>query len=234
MVNQVKLIGAVVRSELRNIGKNLTPLLEVTLAGVDEVGEKRFAWYHQVSYLGKRAERLAELLAPGAGAVAVGQLEYRSWEGPDGEKRSRVEVKAAALEVFTPPLEHLDADSADNPRLCEGAVNRVTLVGNLTRDPEQGERGPVKAGLAVTEWVPGRGGKEGHEKAHFFDLVAWNGAGGALKECGKGCPLLVEGRLVGESWEAPDGQRRYATRVEVARVIPLLRPAGGPADPPAA
>jgi single-strand DNA-binding protein len=230
MLNTVNLVGAVVRHELRTTAK-LTPVLEVTLAGVDAVGERRFAWYHQVNYLGKRAEHVASLLAPGAGVIASGRLDYRSWEAPDGGKRFRVSVQAESLEVFAPQGDHLDYDQGGNPRLAAGAVNRVILAGNLTRDPEQGERGPAKAGLAVSEWVPGRNGEKGQEKAHFFDLVAWNGLGEILRGLTKGEPVFVEGRLVAESWEAQDGTKRYATRVEVARLLPLIRPGKAAAEP---
>lgn len=223
MVNNIVLLGAVVRHSLRTTAK-LTPVLEVTLAGVDTVGERRFAWYHQANYLGKRAERLAELLSPGAGAAVLGSLEFRTWEAQDGTKRSRLNIQAGGLEVFPLAGEDLEMDQGGNPRLVRGAVNRVTLAGNLTRDPEQGERGPAKAGLAITEWVPGRAGEKGHEKVHFVDLVAWNGSSEILLELGKGDPAWVEGRLVAESWEAQDGAKRYATRVEVARMIPLIRP----------
>jgi single-strand DNA-binding protein len=230
MLNTVNLVGAVVRHELRTTAK-LTPVLELTLAGVDVVGDRRFAWYHQVNYLGKRAEHVAGLLAPGAGAIASGRLDYRSWEAPDGSKRSKVSVQAEALEVFAPQGDQLDYDQGGNPRLAAGAVNRVVLAGNLTRDPEQGERGPAKTAIAITEWVPSRNGEKGHEKAHFFDISAWNGQGQVLMGLTKGEPVFLEGRLVGESWEAQDGTKRYATRVEVVRLLPLIRPGKAAAEP---
>jgi single-strand DNA-binding protein len=222
-MNKVSLVGAVVRSNLRNTAK-LTPVMELTVAGVDRVGEKEFAWYHQVNYLGRRAERLAEVIQPGAGAIVSGTLEYRAWETPEGERRTKIEVVARDLEVFVPRGEDLTQDSQGNPRLTVGAVNHVQLVGNLTRDPERSERGPAKAGLAVNEWVPGKGGEKGSEKTHFFDILAWNGAGEALMELRRGDPIYVEGRLVAESWEAGDGSKRYATRVEVLRLLTLLHP----------
>ena len=222
-INRISLVGAVVRSSLRNTAK-LTPVLELTLAGVDRLGEKELPWYHQVSYLGKRAERMLELVQPGAGAIVHGALEYRAWETPEGEKRSRVEVVARDLEVFVPRGEDLVQDSQGNPRLAVGAVNRVMLVGNLTRDPERPERGPAKAGLAVNEWVPGKGGEKGSEKTHFFDILAWNGAGEALMELGRGDAVYLEGRLVADSWVSQDGDKRYTTRVEVLRLLPLLHP----------
>jgi single-strand DNA-binding protein len=222
-MNKVSLVGAVVRSNLRNTAK-MTPVLELTLAGVDKVDGKELPWYHQVNYLGKRAERLAELVQPGAGAIVSGALEYRSWETPEGEKRAKVEVVARDLEVFVPRGEDLTQDSQGNSRLAVGAVNHVMLVGNLTRDPERAERGPAKTAIAVNEWVPGRGGEKGSEKTHFFEILGWNGTGEALLELGRGDPVYLEGRLVAESWEAQDGSKRYATRVEVLRLLPLLHP----------
>lgn len=222
-MNKVSLVGTVVRSNLRTTAK-LIPVLEATLAGVDQVAGREFAWYHQVNYLGKRAERLAELVQPGAGAIVSGALEYRSWETPEGEKRAKVEVVARELELFVPRGEEVTHDSQGNPRLAVGALNHVLLAGNLTRDPERAEKGPAKAGLAVNEWVPGKGGEKGSEKTHFFEVTAWNGTGEALMELGRGDPVYLEGRLVAESWEAQDGGKRYATRVEVLRLLPLLHP----------
>jgi single-strand DNA-binding protein len=97
-INKVSLVGAVVRRLLRNTAK-LTPVMELTLAGVDKVGAKELAWYHQVAYLGKRAERLADLVQPGAGAIVSGTLEYRAWESAEGEKRAKVEIVARDLEL---------------------------------------------------------------------------------------------------------------------------------------
>lgn len=222
-INKVHLTGAVVRSNLRTTAK-LTPVLEITLAGVDRLGEREFAWYHQVTYLGKRAERLAGLVQPGAGAIAVGQLEYRAWETPEGEKRAKVDIVARDLEVFVPRGEDLTHDSQGNPRLAVGAVNQVVLAGHLTREPERAERGPAKTGLAVNEWVPGRGGEKGSEKTHFLEIQGWGDTGTVLMELGRGDPVYLEGRLVADSWEAADGSKRYATRVEVLRLIPLLHP----------
>lgn len=222
-INKAVLVGAVVRSNLRNTAK-LTPVLELTLAGVDHVGEREFAWYHQVSYLGKRAERIAELVQPGAGAIAIAQMEYRSWESPEGEKRAKVDIVARDLEVFVPRGEDLTYDSQGNPRLAVGAVNQVVLAGHLTRDPERAERGPAKTGLAVNEWVPGRGGEKGSEKTHFLEIQGWGDTGTALMELGRGDPAYLEGRLVADSWETADGTKRYATRVEILRLLPLLRP----------
>lgn len=109
----------------------------------------------------------------------------------------------------------------------------VTLVGNLTRDPELRQTPQGKSvcqfGVAV-----GRSYKDGSgqwvEATSFFDVVVWGQQGeNCAKYLTKGRPVAVEGRLEQRSWEAQDGSKR--SRVEiVARDVVFLGggPQGGP------
>lgn len=94
--------------------------------------------------------------------------------------------------------------------------NIVTVVGNLTRDPElrytSGGRGVASFGLAVNrryqkanEWV---------EETSFFDVVAWgNLAENLAASATKGNRVVVMGRLQQRSWDADDGSTK--TKVEI-------------------
>ncbi|MEM7147105.1 MAG: single-stranded DNA-binding protein [Verrucomicrobiota bacterium] len=99
-------------------------------------------------------------------------------------------------------------------------LNKVILIGNLTRDPEvrQTAKGTSVAdlGLAVNRRVPGGGdGGERREETTFVDVVLWNKqadlAGQFLQ---KGSRVYVEGRLQLETWEdRKTGQKRQKMRV---------------------
>lgn len=91
-------------------------------------------------------------------------------------------------------------------------LNKVLLIGNLTRDPElrytpQG-RAVVTLGLAVNRNFKGQNGEKKQETC-FINVIAW----GQLAEiCNqylqKGRPVFVEGRLQSRSWQDQDGKNR--------------------------
>ncbi|MFH1791134.1 MAG: single-stranded DNA-binding protein [Candidatus Omnitrophota bacterium] len=122
------------------------------------------------------------------------------------------------------------------------SLNRVFLMGNLTRDPELRyiPSGTAVASftLAVNRTFTGQSGEKKDEVA-FIRIVVW---GRRAEVCGeylsKGSPVFVEGRLRTRSWKTPDGQARSAMEV-VAQSVQFLRgaaraPQTGGADSDAA
>ena len=113
-------------------------------------------------------------------------------------------------------------------------MNRVMLVGNLTRDPviRKTAKGMSVAdlGLAVNDGYGGKDGK-GEEGACFVDVIAWDKQ---AETCGeylrKGSPILVEGRLQYSQWKVKDGQSRNKVKVSADRVQFMGRPGGGEKD----
>jgi len=93
-------------------------------------------------------------------------------------------------------------------------VNKVILIGNLTRDPELRY---TPSGTAVCEFGMAVNRKyKDREETTFVDLVAWARQAELISEyCKKGRPLFVEGRLTFDSWEGKDGQKRSRLRVTV-------------------
>jgi len=94
------------------------------------------------------------------------------------------------------------------------SLNKVMLIGNLTRDPEvrYTPKGTAvtKLGLAVNRVIPGGEGGERREETTFVDVTLWGKtaelAGQYLK---KGRPVFIEGRLQLESWQdKTTGQNR--------------------------
>lgn len=109
-------------------------------------------------------------------------------------------------------------------------LNKVFLMGNLTRDPEmkQTPSGDIVAelGLAVTEQFRSRATNEVRDVVTFVDVTVW---GKVAENCGayltKGRPVFVEGRLVLDSWEdKTTGQKRTRLRVRADRVQFLYAP----------
>lgn len=97
-------------------------------------------------------------------------------------------------------------------------LNRVLLIGNLTRDPELRVTPKGTAicqfGLAVNRTFKDESGGN-REETTFIDVEAWGKQGELIsKYCTKGRPLFVEGRLKLDQWEdKTSGQKRSRMRV---------------------
>ena len=103
------------------------------------------------------------------------------------------------------------------------SVNKVVLIGNLTRDPELTHTASGAAvasfGLAVNRKY--KQGDEWKEDVCFVDITTWdNQAENCSKYLSKGSPVFVEGRLNFRSWEK-DGEKRNKLDV-VASLVQFL------------
>jgi single-strand DNA-binding protein len=112
-------------------------------------------------------------------------------------------------------------------------INRVVLVGNLTRDPELRHTGggtPVcSLRIAVNTRRKDPGTGEWTDKPNYFDITVWgNQAESCNQYLSKGRPVAVDGRLEWREWEAQDGTKRQAVEV-VAESVQFLggRDGGG-------
>ena len=110
------------------------------------------------------------------------------------------------------------------------SLNKVLLIGNLTRDPELRY---VPSGTAVATFtiavnrVYTSQAGEKKEEVSFIKIVVW---GRRAEVCGeylsKGSPVFIEGRLQSRSWEGQDGQKRSTMEV-IADNVQFLRGAAG-------
>lgn len=114
-------------------------------------------------------------------------------------------------------------------------LNRVFLIGNLTRDPELRVTPKGTAicqfGLAVNRSYKDDAGQT-REETTFVDIEAWGRQGETIsKYCTKGRPLFVEGRLRLDQWEdKTSGQKRSRMKVVLENFQFLGgRGEGGPA-----
>ena len=106
--------------------------------------------------------------------------------------------------------------------------NNVTLVGNITRDPELRftASGQAKAnfGIAVNRRWQNRQSQEWEEATSFFNVVCWGDMGENVGESiQKGARILVTGRLEQRSWETEQGEKRVAAlKAETDKLEQLL------------
>ncbi|HEX3393964.1 MAG TPA: single-stranded DNA-binding protein [Acidimicrobiales bacterium] len=106
--------------------------------------------------------------------------------------------------------------------------NSVTLVGNITRDPElrftPSGQATASFGLAVNRVWNDRQTNERKEAVSFFDIVCWREmAENASESLAKGARVLVTGRLEQRSWETGEGERRSKIEVVADEIGPSLR-----------
>lgn len=108
------------------------------------------------------------------------------------------------------------------------SLNRVTLIGNLTRDPElkytpQGSA-VCTFGMATNrEWTDSSGQKQ--EGAEFHRIVAWGKLGEICSQLlQKGRKIYVEGRLQTRQWKTQDGSDRQVTEIVIEEMMALDAP----------
>ena len=121
--------------------------------------------------------------------------------------------------------------------------NSITVVGNLTREPElrytPSGAAVAKFGIAVNRFYTSRSGEK-VEQTDFFNVNAWRQLAENIAESlTVGTRVVVTGRLQSRSWETEDGQKRTVVEIEADEVGPSLRWAtasitkttrGGPGD----
>lgn len=107
------------------------------------------------------------------------------------------------------------------------SLNKVTLIGNLTRDPELRY---TPSGTAVTtfsiatnrQWRTESG--DSKEDAEFHRVVAWDKLAEICAQyLKKGRQVYVEGRLKTRKWQTKEGDDRYTTEVVITEMIMLGR-----------
>ena len=117
------------------------------------------------------------------------------------------------------------------------SLNRVLLIGNLTKDPElryTPSGTPVaNLRLAVNSTFKDQSGNR-KEETCFVTIVVWSKQAELCNQyLKKGRSVFIEGRLLYRSWEA-EGKTRSTMEVRADRVQFLGSPGGGRAEPSAA
>lgn len=108
------------------------------------------------------------------------------------------------------------------------ADSNVTLVGNVTRDPElrflPSGQAMASFGIAVNRRWQNRQTQAWEEETSFFDVVAWASlAENTVESVTKGTRVVVTGRLSQRSWENDAGEKRSKVEVVADEIAPSLR-----------
>lgn len=105
------------------------------------------------------------------------------------------------------------------------SLNKVQIIGNLTRDPELRYTSTGTAvcsfGIATNRnWKTDDG--QAHDETEFHNIVAWNKLGELCSQfLVKGRKAYVEGRLTNREWQGADGQKRNRTEIIIDDMILL-------------
>ena len=103
-----------------------------------------------------------------------------------------------------------------------GYNNNISVVGNVTRDPElrftQGGMAVASFGLA---WNKRK--QDGEDEVSFFDVTCWRSlAENVAESITKGTRVVVQGTLSQRSWENQEGERRSKVEIVADEVAPSL------------
>ncbi len=107
--------------------------------------------------------------------------------------------------------------------------NTVTVVGNITRDPElrftPSGQAVASFGLAVNRRWQNRSNNEWEEQTSFFDVKCWaQMAENVSESLSRGSRVVVSGRLEQRSWETDQGDKRSKVEIVADEIAPSLAP----------
>lgn len=117
-------------------------------------------------------------------------------------------------------------------------INRVTVTGNLTRDPELRSIGGEGSGVDLCEMriavnARRKRGEEWVDRPSFFDVAVWGARGKLCHDwLHKGRAVAVDGRLEWREWDGKDGRHHEAITI-VADTIQFLGPKPAAKEPEA-
>ena len=108
------------------------------------------------------------------------------------------------------------------------ADNTITVVGNVTRDPElkflNSGQAALRMSVAVSRRWQNRQTQEWEEKTSFFDVSAYGPmAENSASSLAKGSRVVVTGRMEQRSWETESGEKRSAFEIVADEIAPSLR-----------
>ncbi|CAG1022250.1 Single-stranded DNA-binding protein [Patescibacteria group bacterium] len=106
-----------------------------------------------------------------------------------------------------------------------GDVNNVTLLGNVTRDPDlrYTPNGSAVISFSLATNRRYKKGEEWTDEVSYHNIVVWNNAESLSQRIKKGTRLYIEGRIQTRSWEDKEGKKQYKTEVVADRVLLIAR-----------
>ena len=106
--------------------------------------------------------------------------------------------------------------------------NSITIVGNVTRDPElkflNSGQAALRLSVAVNRRWQNRQTNEWEEKVSYFEVTGYGTmAENAANSLTKGARVVVTGRLEQRSWETENGDKRSIVEINADEIAPSLR-----------
>jgi single-strand DNA-binding protein len=111
-------------------------------------------------------------------------------------------------------------------------LNKVMLIGNVTRDPEvkttpQGQTVATFSIATNSTWKDAQGNKQ--ERVEYHNIVAWRKLAEIIGQyVKKGSKMYLEGKLQTRDWQGQDGVKKYRTEVVADNMIMLDRAGSAP------
>lgn len=108
------------------------------------------------------------------------------------------------------------------------ADNTITVVGNITRDPElkflNSGQAAIRLSIAVNRRWMNRQTQEWDERVSYFEVAGYGPmAENAANSLSKGTRVIVTGRLEQRSWETENGDKRSIVEINADEIAPSLR-----------
>ncbi len=227
-LNKVQIIGYLTeKPELREVGSGLTVTdlnLEVKTRLDNPTAERQTAkTFVTVTMWRKMAEIVTQYAEKNSQIFVSGSLKTESWEDDQGNKKYKTKITADDMILLSPKDGPISA-LPDSLEISWG-INKVDLVGNLTRDPEL--KTTPNGNNVTTFWVATNkvwrdNNWEKKEATEFHNVVVWWTLAEQISHhIRKGRKVFVSGRLQTRSWDTPDGQKRYTTEVVATEVKSL-------------
>jgi single-strand DNA-binding protein len=103
-------------------------------------------------------------------------------------------------------------------------LNRIEVIGNLTRDPElrftTSNQAVCSLSIATNRRYRDQGGNWVDSPPEYHDVVVWGQVGERCSQLLKrGERIFISGRLQTRSWDAPDGQKKYKTEIVADTIL---------------
>src|ERR1039458_8206573 len=108
------------------------------------------------------------------------------------------------------------------------ADNTITVIGNITRDPElkflNSGQAAIRLSIAVNRRWQNRQTQEWEERVSYFEVTGYGSmAENAANSLTKGNRVIVSGRLEQRSWETENGDKRSVVEINADEIAPSLR-----------
>lgn len=107
-------------------------------------------------------------------------------------------------------------------------INRVTITGNLTKDPElrtTREDGPQVCEMRIAVNGRRKSGEEWVDRPNYFDVAVWGGLGKLCKQyLSRGRGVAIDGRLEWSEWKTKEGANRQSVQIVADTIQFFPRP----------